>query len=497
MNKPTIATGKTIEQRIKSFNRYRESFNPLKGLTIQKAVGLLEQYQRGEFADIMWTMIFIEQADPDLYALIDRRTSALSQMNWRIGVVEGIDEQAANEQVQHLKYVYGQIVNLSEAIEHLQMATFRGYSLIQKQRAGVVAPLSPTKLECLDPWRLVRDMSTMDWYWNQEGRQTNYRNVGEVNRLDPMRDGLIVMECKRNLLRIALLKFIRASLSEKDWDAFVEIYGIPSTVVIAPENVPATDKDKYEQAAEQVAEGGSGCLPHGSVIQYPDSVRGVSPFKQRLDHLSEKLILAGTGGMLTMLTQPGSGTLAGGAHQETFELIAKKDARNISEIFQRAIDVPEIKSRFPGQPVMAYFELKPVDQKDVTQIADHYSKLHAAGLDIDREQMSEMTGYTLTPAPAQPVQPMIQQPDQQMSNRAVDSVDGIMEPVLKAIGGDLEPLRERVQKLMAIDDPEMFRAELIRLRADLPSMITMTEQAETELANLLASAWANGIEEYQ
>ena len=49
---------------------------------------------------------------------------------------------------------------------------------------------------------------------------------------------ILIREARRHVNRIALTKFIRANLSSKDWDAFIEIYGVPGGVVIGPPNVP-------------------------------------------------------------------------------------------------------------------------------------------------------------------------------------------------------------------------------------------------------------------
>jgi len=37
-------------------NRWRENYNPLRGLTLNRAIALMEAFPRGEYADLMWTM---------------------------------------------------------------------------------------------------------------------------------------------------------------------------------------------------------------------------------------------------------------------------------------------------------------------------------------------------------------------------------------------------------------------------------------------------------
>ena len=59
-----------------------------------------------------------------------------------------------------------------------------------------------------------------------------------------------------------------------------------------------------------------------------------------------------------MLTESGSGTLPGNAHQEAFNQVAKADAVMVSEALQRDFDAPLLATAFPGWPVEAGFELR-------------------------------------------------------------------------------------------------------------------------------------------
>ena len=74
--------------------------------------------------------------------------------------------------------------------------------------------------------------------------------------------------------------------------------------------------------------------------------------------MDKQITLLGTGGLLTMLAESGSGTLAGGAHQQAFDQVAKGDAVLISDALQRDFDKPLLEQYFPGWPVEAGFELR-------------------------------------------------------------------------------------------------------------------------------------------
>jgi len=399
------SAGVSRSSSIVRYNRWRERYNPLRGLTMARAITLLESYQRGEMADPQWTYFFIEQTDPDLFAILERRESALLELDWNVKLISGrwskddprnedFDADLATEQAVAVREHYEGIDNLYEAISHLQLATFRGFSHCEKYRNtdGDVY-----HLEIVDQWNMVRDLLRGRWKYNPAAIQTTFYSLGADMLVDPA--DFIIRERDRHVNRIALLKAIRNGLADKDWDAFIEIYGLPSGVITGPAGVQSGKEAEYEAAAQEIANGGSGYLPYGSTYTPNDQPRGDSPFKVRLDHLSEKLVLAGTGGLLTMLAQSGSGTLAGNAHMEAFQSIARAEARKISEIFQRQMDSEILDRKFPGQPHLVYFELAANDELDPTEVAKQAAELRTAGYKIDTEQLSERTGYNLTDAP--------------------------------------------------------------------------------------------------
>jgi len=105
--------------------------------------------------------------------------------------------------------------------------------------------------------------------------------------------------------------------------------------------------------------------------------------------------VAATGGLLTVLSEAGSGTLAGSAHTETFMQIARSDAVLLSGVLQRDFDVPLLNAFFPGKPVLAYFEFAPVASDQTRQVVQDAVDLSKAGVTMDPGELSEKTGYRL------------------------------------------------------------------------------------------------------
>jgi phage gp29-like protein len=410
--KPTRIVPRTVtltpSQIVSSLAQWREQYNPVAGLTMSRARELIESYPRGDFADLMWTFgapfTGIENADADLLALIELRSSAVQELDWEItkkdAKTRDFDQTLADEQESALREAYDDIDNLQEAIEHLCLSSFRGFSHCEKYRKP---DRSIYHLEVLDQWNVVRDGTRGAWRWNPLAQPLTFRSLPEQFTLNMT--NFVFREAKRPIGRIALVKWIRENLSQKDWDAFIEIYGIPGGVVTMPPNVPVDRERDYESAARGIAKGGSGALPSGSTYTPNDSPRGTNPFRDHLQYLSEKLVLAGTGGKLTMLAESGTGTLGGGAHMETFERIGRKEARAISETFQKSIDAEIMRVLFPGRPALAYFALGQNEETDPVQFVAQVASLATAGYDVDLEQIKEKTGLRVTKRPVNAPQP--------------------------------------------------------------------------------------------
>jgi phage gp29-like protein len=517
----------SLTRKIAAYNKWREQFNPLRNLTIRRAIDMGESYLRGEMANLQWTYFHVEQTDPDLLALIELRFGRLLEMDYNIKLAErAADTVLAEEQKAFLQERFDAIDNLYDAIEHLGTAAFRGFAHLEKWHGadGVL-----THLEIVDQWNAVRDGRRGAWKYNPEARAVGYAYLPEANLMQT--EAFVYREVSRPINRFALLKFVRAGLAEKDWDAYCEIYGIPGGVLIGPPNLAKDREDEFTQAAQAIAEGGSGYAPHGSDWKPNTAARGTQPFKERLDWLSEKLVLAGTGGKLTMLNGPsGLGSGQSDVHQQVFDTIAAGEARRISGVLNRQLVETMLEEKYPGKAQLAYFELAANTDPDVDTVIEQISKLAVAGFQVDEEEASEKTGYTLTLKPSGTdnlpvgsggagVSPVTSkdQPsddasagnkgtavdddfdtedddpdDKKLRNRAVDlgreelfkaeSAARVSDARRKA----LEPILNRLLAIDQIADAEGQRAALEQFRDDLPALQRAALAAAPGMAETLA-----------
>ena len=373
-------------------NAWRDAYNPLRGMNLSKLLSLLDAGERGQYADLQWFYHYMERSDAMVFSVMQRRRAALLSCDWDIKQVSGeaatIDQVLADEQVAFLREAYDRIENLRDAVAFLFSGFFRGYAHMEKHysASGMIQRLEP-----VEQWFWVRDGMYGDWEYNQNAGSGRNRGL-------PIDPGDFVILDTVALNRLLSVLYLGRTLTLKDWDSFLEVYGIPSVFLVGPPNTPEAKEEEYQRIAEQLIADGRGYLPYGSDIKYVNGGGNRPPFRERIEYLDRQITLVATGGLLTMLTQSGSGTLAGEAHSETFMQIARGDALTVSEVFQKHLDTPLLAEFFPGQPILAYFEFAPPAGNEVSRVIEDAVNLAKAGVRMDVEELSEKTGYRLAPA---------------------------------------------------------------------------------------------------
>lgn len=456
-----------LPNNLRLANSWRSQYNPLRNLTLQRAVSLLEAGERGEYADLQWTYRYIERRDATLRGLVKLRTSAIRKLDWEIKTVD--DSPAAKAQAEQLRAAYESISNLNEAIAFLALAEFRGFSHLEKRYEGDNPSAPIIRLEPVPQWNWVRGRTSGEWEYNA--------SAASVASGQPIeREHFIIREVDAPIDEIALISFIRKNLSQKDWDGFVDTYGIPPLFAEMPANADPAKANEYQALAEAVVSDMRGVLPAGAKMQTVDAgARGANPFRDHLTYQDEQLVLAGTSGKLTMLNGPtGLGSGQSDAHQDTFDSLAQAEAEEISGIFQEQLDAAIL-----GEgPRLAYFDLCAEEQVAISTILDDALKASQAGLQIAPEQLAEKTGYKITLKPAAPA-PSYGfgggAPGYTAQNRAralTPDAQALREAsrrrIGEALGKQLSPLRDRLRAAMEAADSTEIDSVLSEIKAELP-----------------------------
>lgn len=505
----TAVMSLTMQVHIKAANLWRDHHNPLRGLTMSRAVSYLEEGERGAYADLQWLFRFIEKRDATLRGGKRSLLSAVAEMDWDIKTVakeklpQGYTEAQATAQATTLRTAYDAIGNLSDAVEFLGLAEFRGFSHLEKVMGISGGRSVVTELRPVEQWYWCRNGLNGDWQYNRTGQPGRVQGEG----ID--RSRFIIREIDDPINEIALIAFVRKSLGRKDEDGFIESFGIPSIFAIMPQNVPQGREAEYQDLADQVISDSRGTLPHGSDIKTLDAgARGVAPFRAYQDALDKEIVMAITSGQLTMLAESGSGTLAGGAHTGTFMRVARALARRITTVMQKQFDLGILAIAHPGQPPLAYYEILTNEETDVGEVVKDVQTLKAAGYGVEPGWLEEKTGYPVTltqeATPGGPGFVNNRQPASTPVSTAAqphditdDFLDDAWQMIDEAMQADCTELAQRLQNLVTEDLPDdEFISRMTQLKADLPGLAANVAGGEATVKAweaILAAAIGNEL----
>uniref|UniRef100_UPI0037834CEA phage portal protein family protein n=1 Tax=Prosthecobacter sp. TaxID=1965333 RepID=UPI0037834CEA len=241
----------------------------------------------------------------------------------------------------------------------------------------------------------------------------------------------------------------------------------------------------------------AGVIPNGSQVFTHEAKAEGDVFGKKTQRHDSAIVLAATGGLLTMLAQSGSGTLAGGAHSDTWRDLVSGIAGEVSEAYQEQLDKLWIAEKFPNQPIGAYFELSfPEEKADRKATAETVKTCDEAGFETDEKWLSEEMAMPLKrkaapppPAvvppvnPAPPVQPPLKNRFQGGPSSARDRAEATqlaetaIQDALDVTHETTAPLLPDIQALtdLAANDQAT--------EADFIAMATKVEQLLPELFN--------------
>ena len=490
-----------------------DSCDPLNGLSIAQAKAVYNAARRNGSPLLQKIYSEIESADPVLMTCVERSQSALAGLGWRtVADASAADAVLAEEQRRALEEFADGIANLDEAIEHLDLAFFRGHSVVQPiWEGGAVRTVS-----LLESWNFLRDADGR-LLWNPD---CSY-DPAACEEIPPSAMCVALLR-RRAIDWPALSVYIRKHVGERDWGRFLERYGLPPVDAVMGANATEAQRDDYVQAADDARDGRSVVWPAGTTVSRAEGARGQDPFSAFVEHQERQIVLMATGGTLTSLAQADTGSLAGGAQMDVWEQIVQRDGVAISGALHRGLFIPFLRRAFPGRPALARLVLGRETEPTAEEAADLAGKLRAAGYRVDQSQLEEATGFKLERDETQP-QPGFggfggfankaapQDPDSgvakplQNARRAGGATDAPRDPetrsdaILRDFAADMGPAAEKIKSLLdALDAGKDVRDEARKLAEELPDLMAddpaMAAVIEEAMADAFAGAAGGGEE---
>ena len=466
-----------LYQLLQSTLVQKERRNDLPELTPQRARELYEAWRRGEMADVQLMWDQLEERDETLFTVLHARLGALAEMPWAVNIDADLAEDIqplAESQKRLANELLAAVENLPEALVHLGMADFRGVAALEivgdlrgtiddlrmgkngepalASESEADATPAPLRWEVIEPWNLCRPVRRGPWYYNAEASAT-------PTRPEELEAERVILREAQPIDLPAMFLICAKYLSVHAWDAFLEVFGIPNIFLEMP---PATPQDKameFDAVVQRLIGEGRGTVPNGAKFHTVETSKdNTQSFEARAKWCNEAIIQLATGGLLTVTTQSGSGTLAGNAHSDSFSRLCAASARSISAAINRQFLRPALQAAFAGQPVLVKFELAPEPVDDRKQMAELLAALNAAGWAPAAETVSEMMNFEVQ---------RIQQPPTDTNTQA--------PPVMNR-SGELQPAREST-----IDELRSTNSNNAARRADEERETTTVNDADPPL----------------
>ena len=375
-----------------------ERINPLRGVDEWRLGQIFDDARDGIFADLAWLYNEIEGVEPALSACCEMRKSAASECGWLVKTADadrtrGVDAKLADEQRGALLAEFGAVEDdLADLASHLVSAFFRG--------AAHAEPLwnadgSLAGFRKLDLWNFAFDRKTGIWYWNADAS----RDEGTFQPIPPGELVTLAVSSSRHVDHAALPIFIRAALGTKRYGVWLDRFGIPPVAVIMPPNAEKGEQANYMDLARKFARGGNGILPNGSAVSYGTEARAVCPFPDFIRFQQEQIYMIGIGRVQSGANDAANlGGNAAGVVEAGFTRIVRRDARRIARAINDTVTAKVLKRLFPGKPVLAQFAWDTEKKRTSREVLEDAGFAKNAGLSIDIDQVSELTGYKLAQA---------------------------------------------------------------------------------------------------
>ena len=312
-SKPAMFAALALAELDKVRRRQIERVCPLDYLSVDTIRRCLQDCQLGAYAEQQWIWEQMERYDAMLMTCITKRDDALSKYDWSITVKPDLDDRdslLAESQQRTITDLCNAIVNMDEAITSLSQASRRHYKFLQPYADSDGLHLLP-----IDNWLMCRDGYRGPWGYNPNAQFGRYR--GEA--LPVPLDDLILRLHPRPIDMPAQMLVLNRSTTLAQWDVFLERLGTPPAFFVLPPDCSEELRQEYIKMSAMCYSAATGVIDHDSDIKsIPISQTSVDLFDRRYKVATEEIAMLTTAGKLTVMTESGSGTLAGGAQADGF-----------------------------------------------------------------------------------------------------------------------------------------------------------------------------------
>lgn len=498
-------------ERIKQQKQAR--FNPLRNLTPDALVRQMDAFATGNLRDFALTMEAMERRDDTLKSVAPKRKGAVARRAYEILTVSDLDEAQKVEAERHkeaLQHFWGNI-SATSAVDRNEEG---GFSLLVRQMMNAVG-FKYAVHEII--WKPAMDGLTAQfnyvplWFFeNQTGQlrflQSDYAYEGVA--LEP---GAWLVTVGDGIMEACAVAYMFKHLPLKDWLIFSQDFGRPAIEGITES---AKGSDDWESMVEAVAAFSSDLRTvhsrSGEIKVTPVNNPGQAPFETLVERMDRAMARLWRGADLSTISAgqgQGQGASLQGDETEAMEM---DDAAFISETCWK-VDKLVISYTFgEGTKPLAYLKVIVPEKQDIDGDLKIDAFLRDSGVPVGVKATMERYGRPVPDpdeallqkpglAPIIPLQDPAANERQGARQRASEVSEKLLQSAAerlgKAVADDLQPLRNRLERILEIDDPEILRTKLRALLEELPRLarnVLADPSSADALTEAMSAALFNG-----
>jgi phage gp29-like protein len=438
-------------------------FSPIKNLTPQRIVTMLEQFDRGILRDAAWMMDKVERTDDMLQTVAPKRKKGLSRQEYDIVAYESWENLGTAAQLEAQKEFLQDFYNRLTTTHALKRNVRGGVRKMIYQMADAIGKEYAVHNISWLPGRdgsLTASLTfTPLWFFEAtDGELRFLQSAGQLHgvELEPLR---WMVTCGDGLMVASLVAYMFKHLPLKDWLVYSGRCGMPFVANATDAAYGSKEWDDGIEALKSIAQEFAMQHSRGSEISIHDmTVSGELPMPQLVERMDRALAMLWRGADLsTMSSKDGMGA---SLQQDESDLLVEDDIEMINETLEHALSLPALRWKFGNEvKPLCSFKLTAPDRQDEKAEQD---KLHAAadyGVPIDQADYCERLNIVGT---GEMSADAILTPPKQISDSAPGATDmanattAEVAQIAEALAEDFADLHPLMAQIEAADTPEDY-----------------------------------------
>lgn len=426
-----------------------------RGLTPAKLAQILEAAAQGDAYAYLTLCEEIEERNPHYAAVLGVRKRAVSGLPV---VVDAASEDAADEKLAAFVRELTEQAGFAEMVDDLLDAYGKGYSVVEI-------------LWARGAQYLPRGYAHRDPRWFRYDRDTGreLRLIDEANAMDgvPLKPGHFIvhqprlktgLQIRNGLYRMVAVADLCKSYAQKDWMAFIEVFGMPLRLGKYGPNASPEDVRILKRAVATIGSDAAAVMPESMKIEFIEAVKasgGDTVYQVVCDWLDRQISKAVLGQTMTTDAQSaGLGSNQASVHNDVREDILRSDVRQLQTTLNRDWVKVVIDANFGPQERYPKLALQIAEPEDLKLLSESLPAMVDIGMEVpekwarekfgvpERENDEKLLGRVVVSVP--PAEPDIPALNRQRlalnaeQQAARDEVDRIVDDGLKDWDEQLE-----------------------------------------------------------